>query len=278
MKVRIRYLAAGGLVIAAAAATGMYAQRSTHDRSLARMWAEMDSHSSGVAFEPFMVEGLPAPAQRWLLRAIADGTPLARTAVLRMHGSIALSQGSEPWLMRAEQLLSPPRGFIWRADVGTGLIRIRGFDRYGGGAGEMRWWLFGLVPVVAEAGPDVSRSAAGRLGGEAALVPATLLPMYGVTWEAVDDSVARANMNVGGERVSFTIDVAPNGRLKRVVIDRWNSDPKNGSVGYMPFVVEFQGERIFDGYTVPAHLRAGWDRQGSVHVFFEAELDDVTYH
>jgi hypothetical protein len=94
----------------------------------------------------------------------------------------------------------------------------------------------------------------------------------------VDDSVARARMNVGGERVSFTIDVAPNGRLKRVVIDRWNSDPNNGSVGYMPFVVEFQGERIFGGYTVPAHLRAGWGRQGSVHVFFEAELDDVTYH
>jgi hypothetical protein len=57
---------------------------------------------------------------------------------------------------------------------------------------------------------------------------------------------------VGGERVSFTIDVASNGRLRRVVIDRWNSDPKNGSVGYM--------------------------RQGSVHVFLEAELDDVTYH
>jgi hypothetical protein len=151
MKVRIGYLAAGGLAIAAAAATGMYAQRSTHDRSLASMWAEMDSHSRVVAFEPSMVEGLPAPAQRWLLRAIADGTPLARTAVLRMHGAISLSPGSEPWLMRAEQLLSPPRGFIWRADVGTGIMRIRGFDRYASGAG---WERQGRVHVFFEAELD----------------------------------------------------------------------------------------------------------------------------
>jgi hypothetical protein len=39
----------------------------------------------------------------------------------------------------------------------------------------------------------------------------------------------------------------------------------------MPFVVDFDGERIFDGYTVAAHLRAGWERHGSVHVFFEAD-------
>jgi hypothetical protein len=35
----------------------------------------------------------------------------------------------------------------------------------------MRWRLLGLIPVITAAGPDVTRSARGRLAGEIALLP-----------------------------------------------------------------------------------------------------------
>lgn len=271
-------LAVGGVILLGAAASGMFS-RSASERAVARQWDALVDAGPGGLFDPATLAGLPEPARRWLLHAIAPGTPLSHTALLKMRGSITLREGEEPWLMRAEQVLSPPRGFIWKAEVGSGLMRIRGFDRYVEGRGELRWWLLGLVPVVSADGPDVSRSAAGRLGGEAAMVPASLLPGTGVRWEAVpgDSDAARATMEVDDEDVSFTIHVAADGRLRQVVIRRWNGDPDNGAIGFLPFVVDFEGERVWGGYTTPAHLRAGWERDGQVHVFFDAEVTDIVY-
>lgn len=35
----------------------------------------------------------------------------------------------------------------------------------------MRWRLFGLVPVMTAARPDITRNACGRLAGEITLIP-----------------------------------------------------------------------------------------------------------
>jgi hypothetical protein len=37
-------------------------------------------------FTPDLLDGLPAPARRWLEHAIAPGTPLRRAAVLHQRG------------------------------------------------------------------------------------------------------------------------------------------------------------------------------------------------
>ena len=86
------------------------------------------------------------------------GTPLARSVRLTMHGTLRLSPGGNALTMRAEQVLAPPAGFIWRARVGRGAMRFRGFDRYGNGEGGMRWWMLGLLPIV-RAGGSTQRSS-----------------------------------------------------------------------------------------------------------------------
>lgn len=265
------------MLIAAAAVSVLLLGSARESGQLRRTWSNLEVPGAGGVFDPTMVVELPAPAQRWLLRAITPGTPLARSALLRMHGTIRLQAGADPWPMRAEQVLAPPMGFVWKADVGRGLMRIRGFDGYAGGRGRLRWRLWGLVPVVSQSGAATDRSAAGRLGGEAALLPSALLPQDGVVWEPVDESSARFILDVDGERVVSTVTVNDAGRLTRVVIRRWNGDEANGPVGYLPFVVTFEGEQTFGGYTVPARLAAGWERDGSPDPFFNAELDDVAY-
>jgi hypothetical protein len=271
--------AVAALFIAAAAVSALLLNRAVEERALDRLWFQLEHPRGHGTFDAGMVAGLPDPAQRYFRHAIAPGTPLAASVMLRMHGSITLREGSDPLPMKAVQVLAPPRGFIWRADVGRGLMRIHGFDRYGGARGEMRWWLLGLVPVVSQDGTDVARSAAGRLAGEGALIPSSLLPGRGAEWEAVDDSTARVTLEVDGEHVRFAILVAGDGRLRRVTIDRWNGDPANGDVGYLPFVVDFGDEqRTFGGYTIPARLQAGWSRDGVLRPFFMAELDHAAYH
>jgi hypothetical protein len=116
------------------------------------------------------LDELEAPLRRYLVRAIALGTPLAQCGRLSMRGSIKLGR----WLpFRARQVLSPHVGFIWAARV-AGVIA--GFDQYLNGVGGINWKLGGLLTVAHAEGPEVSRSPAGRGGAEAIWLPTAMLP------------------------------------------------------------------------------------------------------
>jgi hypothetical protein len=83
-----------------------------------------------------------------------------------------------------------------------------GSDRYVDGQGAMDWKLFGLVRVIHAEGPDVSRSSAGRAGGEAVWVPTALLPRFGVTWSATDAHHITASYRVDETELElhYTLD------------------------------------------------------------------------
>ncbi|MFA9565268.1 MAG: DUF6544 family protein [Acidimicrobiales bacterium] len=71
----------------------------------------------------------------------------------------------------------------------------------------MEFRLHGLVPVAQASGPDVARSAAGRLAAETvAWVPQALTPQAG----AVDDEHAVVKSDFAGE----TVDVEVGGRSR----------------------------------------------------------------
>jgi hypothetical protein len=154
-------------------------------------------------FEPLMIAALPAPARRWLTRAIAPGIPLWPTVQLFMRGQIRLGQWRP---FTARQVLAPPAGYIWAATARLAGLPVTGYDRLSSGTGEMRWRLLRLIPVMIAAGPDITRSARGRLAGEIALIPtafrqATWAPgeragTVTATWHFGDDTET-AQLRVG---------------------------------------------------------------------------------
>jgi hypothetical protein len=265
---------------ALAGAATAWAGRTRQERMIDRVWDDLAAiEAPADRFDPAMVDGLPPPAQRYLLRTIAPGTPLASAVLVSMRGTIRLSAGAEPMPMSATQILAPPHGFVWRARVGGGLVRFRGFDAYADGSGRMRWWLFGAVPLVNAASSDISRSAAGRLAGEAVWLPSALLPDRGARWHAMDDETAMFVLDVGGESVETTITVDAEGRIRRASIRRWREDDGSGRPGYVRFDVDgWEGERTFGGYTIMTRFRAGW-RLGEADefAFFEAVIDEAEF-
>ena len=149
-------------------------------------------------FSPGELDGLPEPVLRYLNAAVAPGTPLARTARIRMHGTIRIGR----WLpFRAHEVISPHTGFVWSARAGA---VITGSDRYVDGVGLADWRLAGLVPVMHAEGRDVTLSAAGRSGGEAVWVPTTLLPRFGVSWTAESDRCITAGFAVGDAPIALS--------------------------------------------------------------------------
>jgi hypothetical protein len=193
--------------------------------------------------------------RRYFRAAVAPGTPLARAARLRMHGSIRVAKR---WVsFHAEELLAPLHGYHWPATVARGLLR--GYDVCGDGAASMSWKLFGLVPVVRASGPDVTRSAIGRAAGEGIWLPTALLPRYGVDWRADGDGRVVVSVPVLGEQVTLMITVDGQGNVRSAHLDRWGDPDGTGTFGYHPFGVEVGESRTFPcGITMPAEGAGGW--------------------
>jgi hypothetical protein len=247
------------------------------DRDLSRQWEELRTPGEATSFSPDMVSDLPDPARRFLTRAIAPGTTLASSVELEMRGELLLEPDGDPLAMEAHQVLAPPHGFVWRARARRGLLRISGYDRYTRGDGELYWRIYGVLPVVRESGPDVTRSAAGRLAMEAILMPAALVPGRGVHWEPVDEQTARFHLTIGDETVVTALTVDPDGRPIRASAMRWRGDLPGGAA-YARFDVEMDGELVSGGYTLPGRVQAGWDLTGpEAFRFFDATLERADF-
>ena len=204
-----RQLSLAGLGIAAATTGTLLLVRAQDVCTAERLRARLDQANGRAAahFAPEMVADLPEPARRYFLRAIELGTPLAYATQLAMTGEMRLGR-DRAWLpLRARQVLAPPAGFIWEASVGTGVMRFMGSDSYVNGRGLTVFRLWDVVPMVRAGGPDVSRSARGRLAIESIWQPAALLPHQGVRWSAIDDQTARATVMIDGEPIPLTLTI-----------------------------------------------------------------------
>jgi len=265
-------------VLIVVALTALVIIRRRDDKRVEGVWQSLEAPSTHQFFTEDMVSDLPAPARRYLLHAIRPGMPLAYSVSLEMGGTMRLKQGQEWMLMKARQVLAPPKGFVWRAEVGSGLTRFSGGDHYANGSGRVRFWLWGFIPLVKQEGADVSRAALGRMACETIWLPSSLLPQRGVKWEALDDESARATMKIGEETITLTLFVEPDGRLREVRILRWGDQTEDGGFGYVPFGCRIQEERDFGGYTIPSKVSVGWQIGTDRYFeFFRAQIENADF-
>jgi len=266
------------LLLAAAVVLGSV--RILHDRQIERLWETLRVPPGTALFDSESVATLPDPAQRYLRHAIAPGTRLARSVVVEMQGRIGLKPGADKLPFQARQILAAPNGLIWRATVGEGIMQISGSDRYVAGEGAMHWFMGYAIPLMRASGVDVSRSAAGRVALEAPLMlPSALLPEAGARWEAIDARSARVYLQVGSEQLALLISVAPDGRLERIEMPRWDAEGMDGKPGYVLWVGDqLTEERTFGGYTIPVRMRATKRADTpQADSFFEAEIKSAQY-
>ncbi len=230
---------------------------------LDRLWESVEPGRE--IFTADRIASLSADAQRYLSHAIAEGTVLARAVRLRMEGEIKLKNWAP---FRAEQVITINHEMIWRATARMGGLPISGYDRLLDGAGEMKWKLLGLIPVMSATGGDVTRSAKGRLAAESIWLPSMLCES---PWN-------ENRAHVKGMDVEFGI--AESGRLESVSLERW-SDFGGESYRDQPFGGVVEEERAFGGYTMPSHVRVGWffgsDRFESEGEFFRAEVTSAEF-
>jgi hypothetical protein len=232
------------------------------------------TNAAAETFDPAATMGLPEPAQRWLSHAIAPGTPLWGSAELTMHGQIKLGRWRP---FTARQVLAPPDGYIWAARTRLAGLPVTGYDRLESGAGEMRWRLLRLFPVLNASGSDVTRSAYGRLAGEIVLIPTAFRR---AAWSRGEHAgTAVATWRFGDDTETAELEVTESGRLAEVRVNRWGN-PGGAPFGRYPFGVRVETESRFGGITIPSRFQAGWwwgtDRQHEGE-FFRAEITGAVF-
>src|ERR1043165_3589891 len=188
-----------------------------NDLSIDELWNSV--RKDGETFDPAMPTGRPQGARKYLVHAIGVGTLLATAVRLRMHGSIKLKS----WYpFQAEEVIHWGRGLIWQAKVKMRGLTILGGDSFVDNRAEMRWKLFGILPLVYASGPDITRSAAGRMNVEAIWLP-SVLTHHHVQWNENDLLHPQARFSAHGETAELDYEIAENGRLVSVNMARWGN-------------------------------------------------------
>lgn len=229
-----------------------------------------------LEFDPFIIENLPVAARNYLTRAIAPGTLIASAVRLEMKGEIKLN---EKWLpFEATQVVRNNQGFVWRAHVIRGMVGISGFDRLVNGEGEMNWKVLGLIPVMSASGPDITRSAAGRLATEYSMLPSAQLDPK-ILWKGLSETSVEIRREIASIETDLTLEIDKSGAMKSVSLERWGN-PDDTIFESIPFGAELKDEVTFGGYTIPTRICAGW-HFGSSHFeegeFFRAEITSAEF-
>jgi hypothetical protein len=232
--------------------------RGSDKRAEQRAWRHLTELASApqAVYTPALVKDLPEPARRYFNYTIRPGALLKTVIELHMTGELGLGTRDAPNYrpMRAQQILAPPFGLVWRLWAGP----ISGSDGTTPEASWTRFWLFSLLPLVRVGGADHHRSAFGRVIAEGAFwAPASLLPGEHISWEPLGEDSARAVVVFNGLRQSVDITVAPSGEPTRVLIQRWSNENPGKVFRTQPFGGYLSQFREFEGYRLPTRVEGG---------------------
>lgn len=230
--------------------------RIRNDRVARKIWRSLETLSANEKFTSELVANLPEPVRRYFLHAIQLGTPLKSSVQVKMHGSFKMDRGWMP--MQAEEIIST-EGFLWRAIIGTGLVRLFVADRYANRSGRVYVTLWGAIPIVNQQDSNITRATIGRLAIEYIWLPSALLPQRGVQWKASDENTITASFKLDEEFIKLTLEIDRNGRLLKVMMPRWGEDKlEKEKFAYLPYGATFSEEATFEGYRVPSQIGVGW--------------------
>jgi len=225
-------------------------------------------------FDPQVVKGLPAAAQRYFAYTIAPGTPLLNVAEIDMKGQFSLKP-PEYLPMQARQILALPHGFVWKMHL-IGGLPVSGSDT----GSWTRFRILGLIPVARTGGDaDHTRSAFGRYVIEAVFwTPAALLPRPGIRWEEVSENVARVTVTEGALSQAVEITIGADGQPAEVSMRRWSNANPQKTYRFQPFGGTLSDFRDVSGFRLPFRVEGGnMFGTGDYFPFYKAEVTAIRF-
>lgn len=221
---------------------------------------------------------LPAPVQRYFTFAFPDGLTEARLVRLTSEGQFRRPQTEGFSFMTGEQVIAlnkPALMFSGTTPIVPG-VWARAYDFFADGEMEMKAKIFSTLTVMDETEtPELNVISLRRWLLESPLFPQALLPGGPVTWEAIDDTSARAIIAADGLQSSMIVHIDAVGHITHMVAEEDGdlNTPYHGSGEH----VTRADYRLVDGVMVPHAFVISRMSEGKVYPFFDATLTSISF-
>jgi hypothetical protein len=220
------------------------------------------------------IAALPRPVQRSLRRSGVVGREIPTTVTLSQRGEILLRDRWFPCAAEEDYHVDPP-AFRWTGVVkGAGVPIARAEDSLDDGRGKIHVRLFGLVPVVDAAGPEMDQGALMRWLNETMWFPhvwATDL----VSWTPIDDTSAAASVTARGVTVQAEFRFDDDGRLVDFRADRYRFI--ESAFELRPWATPLTAHARFSGVEVPSSGYALWELDDGDLEYIRIDITDIRY-
>ena len=234
----------------------------------------------GQRYSERQLDGLPAPVQRYFRAVMQEGAPVVASATLAQQGNLNMGEAGDRWLAftSRQRVVTRRPGFVWDARVmlAPGLA-IRVHDAYVAGEGRLRAALLGLFTLAKLRGRDeMARGELMRYLAEAAWYPTALLPGQGVSWQAIDDTSARATLSDGDAEASLIFRFGADSLIETVYADA-RGRTVAGQIVPTPWEGRWADYRLQAGMLVPTSGEVSWLLPQGRKPYWRGVLTSVSY-
>jgi hypothetical protein len=225
------------------------------------------------------LNGLPAPVQRYFRTALRDGQPIVSAATLEQSGTFNMGETADRWKSFAaiQHVFTRSPGFDWEARIRIApFMPVTVHDAYIAGEGILHATLLGLATVADQRGtPEMAQGELMRFLAEAAWYPTALLPGFGVQWEGVDDSSAKATLKDGATAVTILFRFTKDNQIESVQAKR----PRMIGEQLIPTLWEgrWSSYELHEGMSVPAAGEVAWILPEGRKLYWRGSVKNIRY-
>jgi hypothetical protein len=225
-----------------------------------------------------MLTGLPAPVQRWLQYSGIIGKAAAVTVRLRQKGSMRLKPDQKEWIpCTAEQYFTTAEpSFIWQLSMRLMPgMPVSGRDKFEGGRGSMDIRLWSLLPLARASGQKVDEGALQRYLAELCWFPSAAISPH-ITWEAINDTTAKATMTYGGTTGSVCYHFNEKGEVTACRASRYkDAGPEAVREQWGGTVIAYGA---LAGIRIPVAMEVTWFLKSGPFTWYRVEITDLAFN
>ena len=156
-------------------------------------------------------------------------------------------------------------------------LPFQGLDSFSGGRGSMEGYLAKRIRLFNQRGGHMDKACLVTYLAEAFFLPTVALSDM-VSWEAIDDTHAKAMMKAYGMEVSGIFTFSESGEMLSFSTEDRMAVTMDGTMEQVRWSAECGDYVLQDGLRVPSSLKATWHYPQGDLLYFDGKGVQITYY
>lgn len=224
------------------------------------------------------IEKLPGPVQKWLRVSGVLNKPAINVAKITQEAQMKMKPEQQRWMAASAIQYSTTQepAFIWTVDAKMNtFLFFCGRDKFTNGKGEMLIKLNALFNMVNQQGEKLDEGSLQRFLGEMVWLPSLALSSH-ITWESINDTVAKATLTYKGTNGSGYFYFNADGDFTKFSTMRFMGNKERSKRHEWVLLVDGYG--VFEGIKIPTDMTATWKLENGDWTWLKLKVTDVKYN